>query len=215
MCDPRFDLERIVICAERVFDYTDALTFEEFVADKLRYDATLRNLEIMGEAATMGNLRRSLGGEFQTITDAEAGKTEWHGVLLSKWASRTSTDGPVRLPCWPWWRQNARDCRASAAVSYGHPSARAPNGDYAAKRTRWRLLVTGLRLSAAKSCACAEPLRYSSKIGVRRAGVSRTICMRQICTSPNTASECHVRDHRLLPAADCRSDTMTRARHQC
>ena len=64
MCDPRFDLERIVICAERVFDYTDALTFEEFVADKLRYDATLRNLEIMGEAATMGNLRRSLGGEF-------------------------------------------------------------------------------------------------------------------------------------------------------
>ncbi|MBC7564342.1 MAG: DUF86 domain-containing protein [Gemmatimonadaceae bacterium] len=34
-----------------MLDYTGALTFEEFVADGLRYDATLRNLEIMGEAA--------------------------------------------------------------------------------------------------------------------------------------------------------------------
>jgi uncharacterized protein with HEPN domain len=49
--DPRVDLERIVRCAERVLEYTDSLTFEEFVADGLRYDATLRNLEIMGEAA--------------------------------------------------------------------------------------------------------------------------------------------------------------------
>ena len=51
MRDPRVDLERIVLCAERVLEYTDALTFEEFVADGLPYDATLRNLEIMGEAA--------------------------------------------------------------------------------------------------------------------------------------------------------------------
>jgi uncharacterized protein with HEPN domain len=49
--DPRVDLERIVICAERVLDYTHALTFETFLADGLRYDATLRNPEIMGEAA--------------------------------------------------------------------------------------------------------------------------------------------------------------------
>ena len=41
MRDPRVDLERIVICAERVLEYTDALTFEEFVADGLPYDATL------------------------------------------------------------------------------------------------------------------------------------------------------------------------------
>ena len=51
MRDPRVDLERIVLCAERMLEYTDALTFEEFVADGLPYDATLRNLEIMGEAA--------------------------------------------------------------------------------------------------------------------------------------------------------------------
>jgi uncharacterized protein with HEPN domain len=49
--DPRIDLERIVLCAEKVIEYAGALTFEEFVADGLRYDATLRNLEIMGEAA--------------------------------------------------------------------------------------------------------------------------------------------------------------------
>lgn len=51
MRDPRTDLERIVICAERVIEYTGEMTFEKFVADGLRYDATLRNLEIMGEAA--------------------------------------------------------------------------------------------------------------------------------------------------------------------
>ena len=49
--DPRVDLERIVACAERVIEYTAGLSFDAFVADPLRYDATLRNLEIMGEAA--------------------------------------------------------------------------------------------------------------------------------------------------------------------
>ncbi len=41
----------MVICAEKVIEYAGALTFDEFIADGLRYDATLRNLEIMGEAA--------------------------------------------------------------------------------------------------------------------------------------------------------------------
>jgi uncharacterized protein with HEPN domain len=49
--DPRIDLERIVLCPEKVTEYAGALTFDAFVADGLRYDATLRNLEIMGEAA--------------------------------------------------------------------------------------------------------------------------------------------------------------------
>jgi uncharacterized protein with HEPN domain len=40
-----------VLCAEKVIAYAGALTFDEFIADGLRYDATLRNLEIMGEAA--------------------------------------------------------------------------------------------------------------------------------------------------------------------
>jgi uncharacterized protein with HEPN domain len=50
--DPRIDLERIVICAEKVIEPTGALTFDEFIADGLRYDATLRNLESIGAAAT-------------------------------------------------------------------------------------------------------------------------------------------------------------------
>ncbi len=50
MRDPRIDLERILICAEKVIEYAGALTFEEFIHDGLRCDATLRNLEIMGEA---------------------------------------------------------------------------------------------------------------------------------------------------------------------
>ena len=50
MRDVRVDLERIVLCAERVIEYTDGSSFDEFVANDLRYDATLRNLEIMGEA---------------------------------------------------------------------------------------------------------------------------------------------------------------------
>jgi len=49
--DVRVDLERIVICAKRVIEYTAGCSFDEFVANDLRYDATLRNLEIMGEAA--------------------------------------------------------------------------------------------------------------------------------------------------------------------
>ncbi len=51
MRDPRIDLERIIICADKVTEYASALTFDEFIADGLRYDAILRNLEIMGEAA--------------------------------------------------------------------------------------------------------------------------------------------------------------------
>ena len=39
------------MCAERVIEYTDGSSFGEFVANDLLYDATLRNLEIMGEAA--------------------------------------------------------------------------------------------------------------------------------------------------------------------
>lgn len=49
--DWRIAVERIALCAERVVAYTAGLTAEQFVADTLRYDAALRNLEIMGEAA--------------------------------------------------------------------------------------------------------------------------------------------------------------------
>jgi len=38
--------------AKKVQTYTQHLTQTEFVANELAYDATLRNLELIGEAAT-------------------------------------------------------------------------------------------------------------------------------------------------------------------
>lgn len=39
-------------CAEKVLAYTDGLDQIGFVASGLHYDATVRNLELIGEAAT-------------------------------------------------------------------------------------------------------------------------------------------------------------------
>jgi uncharacterized protein with HEPN domain len=37
---------------DRVFQYTDGLSLDDFVDNRLVYDATLRNLELIGEATT-------------------------------------------------------------------------------------------------------------------------------------------------------------------
>jgi uncharacterized protein with HEPN domain len=41
----------IATCCEKVLRFTEGLTFEQFKGDELVYDAVLRNLEIIGEAA--------------------------------------------------------------------------------------------------------------------------------------------------------------------
>lgn len=38
--------------SERILSYTDGIDLEEFVSNALVYDATLRNIELIGEAAT-------------------------------------------------------------------------------------------------------------------------------------------------------------------
>ncbi len=48
----RFYLDDMISFAEKVIAYTDGLDQENFVASELNYDATLRNLELIGEAAT-------------------------------------------------------------------------------------------------------------------------------------------------------------------
>jgi len=48
----RFYLDDVVGFAEKVITYTDGLDLDGFVASRLNYDATLRNLELIGEAAT-------------------------------------------------------------------------------------------------------------------------------------------------------------------
>lgn len=47
-----FYLDDMIGFAERVLCYTDGLDQARFVASGLNYDATLRNLELIGEAAT-------------------------------------------------------------------------------------------------------------------------------------------------------------------
>lgn len=48
----RFYLDDMIGFAERVLTYTEGFDQASFVASALNYDATLRNLELRGEAAT-------------------------------------------------------------------------------------------------------------------------------------------------------------------
>jgi hypothetical protein len=48
----RFYLDDIISFAEKVLAYTAGMNQESFEASGLNYDATVRNLELMGEAAT-------------------------------------------------------------------------------------------------------------------------------------------------------------------
>lgn len=57
MSDPvqrewRFYLDDMIGFAEKVIAYTQGLDQEGFVSSGLNYDATVRNLELIGEAAT-------------------------------------------------------------------------------------------------------------------------------------------------------------------
>jgi len=48
----RFYLDDMIGFAEKVVSYTHGLDQAEFVSSGLNYDATVRNLELIGEAAT-------------------------------------------------------------------------------------------------------------------------------------------------------------------
>lgn len=48
----RFYVEDMVAFCDKVLVYTHGLDRESFTTDTMRYDATLRNLELIGEAAT-------------------------------------------------------------------------------------------------------------------------------------------------------------------
>ncbi len=48
----RFYLDDMIGFAEKVIAYTDGMDQERFVASGLNFDATVRNLELIGEAAT-------------------------------------------------------------------------------------------------------------------------------------------------------------------
>ena len=48
----RLYIQDMIEFGEKVLSYTDGLDQEAFIAETLVYDATLRNLELIGEAAT-------------------------------------------------------------------------------------------------------------------------------------------------------------------
>ena len=48
----RFYVEDMIAFCDRALAYTKGLDRSTFAADPMRYDATLRNLELIGEAAT-------------------------------------------------------------------------------------------------------------------------------------------------------------------
>lgn len=48
----RFYVQDMLDFAEKVLAYTDGLDMDGFIADGLTYDATLRNIQLIGEAAT-------------------------------------------------------------------------------------------------------------------------------------------------------------------
>ena len=48
----RFYVQDMIEFSEKVLSYTKGLDQATFIADDLTYDATLRNLELVGEAAT-------------------------------------------------------------------------------------------------------------------------------------------------------------------
>lgn len=48
----RFYIDDMIDFSEKVLAYTDGLDQEAFIASGLNYDASVRNLELIGEAAT-------------------------------------------------------------------------------------------------------------------------------------------------------------------
>ena len=48
----RFYIDDMISFAEKVIAYTDGFDRDRFIASGLNYDATLRNLELIGEAAS-------------------------------------------------------------------------------------------------------------------------------------------------------------------
>lgn len=48
----RFYVEDMIAFCERIQSFIDGINRADFVADPMRYDATVRNVELIGEAAT-------------------------------------------------------------------------------------------------------------------------------------------------------------------
>ena len=51
--DPLLYLEDMVEACEKIRMYVDGVTYERFLSDTMRFDAIVRNIELIGEAARL------------------------------------------------------------------------------------------------------------------------------------------------------------------
>jgi len=63
--DYRLYLEDILEAAQKVENYIEGLTFQQFTKDEMRLDAVLRNLEIIGEATK--NLPPAIRNKYSAV----------------------------------------------------------------------------------------------------------------------------------------------------
>ncbi|MDJ0845597.1 HepT-like ribonuclease domain-containing protein [Crocosphaera sp.] len=66
----RLYLEDIMVSGNKILSYTQAMTYEDFIADQKTYDAVIMNLLIIGEAVK--NIPAEIKEEYKDI--------EWHKI---------------------------------------------------------------------------------------------------------------------------------------
>jgi uncharacterized protein with HEPN domain len=63
--DPLLYLEDLHLACKKILAYTDGMDFDSFITSSLTYDAVMRNLEIIGEAAK--NVPEELKAEYEYV----------------------------------------------------------------------------------------------------------------------------------------------------
>ena len=68
--------------AEKVLAYTSGMDQAAFVADSLTYDATLRNMELIGEAALISRMKYAINTRKFNGGALLQRETVWHTAIL-------------------------------------------------------------------------------------------------------------------------------------
>lgn len=89
----RFYIEGMIGFCERVQNFTRDITREEFLTEPMRYDATVRNIELIGEAAT--HVPAAIREAVKNIS--------WRMVTATRNRCRTSSPSATLLGS-PFWR---------------------------------------------------------------------------------------------------------------
>ena len=84
--DRRLYVQDMLEFCERAMHYADGFSLDQLLQDTMRYDAILRNVELIGEAATrLGPAERALAPSPCPGARSSARATVWR---MATWASR-------------------------------------------------------------------------------------------------------------------------------